>query len=111
MPKTRCAFPKNHEHRFSSTPLGPRWNETSHEFAVERGPGHVAFALDGTVTLNVSGPNVSFWNAAAWYLILNSALGGGWPGNVTNQTVLPAYHRIEYVRVSRPASTGRTTPH
>ncbi len=33
------------------------------------------------------------------YLILNTAIGGDWPGNPTNTTVFPQYHDIDYVRV------------
>jgi len=33
------------------------------------------------------------------YLILNTAVGGKWPGNPTNTTVFPQNHDIDYVRV------------
>ena len=33
------------------------------------------------------------------YLILNTAVGGGWPGNPDSTTVFPQYHDIDYVRV------------
>lgn len=33
------------------------------------------------------------------YLILNTAIGGGWPGNPDSTTVFPQYHDIDYVRV------------
>jgi beta-glucanase (GH16 family) len=36
-----------------------------------------------------------------YYVILNTALGGSWPGPVGEETELPAYHRIDYVRVAR----------
>lgn len=104
-PASKCAFPQQHEHVYAQSDLGGRWNETYHEFAVERGPGHVAFALDGAVTLNSS--NASFWNAAPWYLILNTAVGGGWPGPVNaTETVLPAHHAVDYVRVARRVARG-----
>ena len=45
------------------------------------------------------GPPI-FWDAE-WYLILNTAVGGGWPGLPSSATVFPAYHRIDYVRVSQ----------
>ena len=56
---------------------------------------------DGAVTLNVT--TATFWNVP-FYLILNTALGGGWPGSVNASTILPARHRIDYVRVSRPVA-------
>jgi len=33
------------------------------------------------------------------FLILNTAIGGGWPGNPDSTTVFPQYHDIDYVRV------------
>jgi hypothetical protein len=36
-----------------------------------------------------------------FYLILNSAVGGGWPGEPDANTVSPAKHQIDYVRVAR----------
>jgi beta-glucanase (GH16 family) len=33
------------------------------------------------------------------YLILNTAVGGRWPGNPDETTVFPQYHDIDYVRV------------
>jgi len=35
------------------------------------------------------------------YLILNTAVGGDWPGNPDSTTVFPQYHDIDYVRVYR----------
>ncbi|HEY3286306.1 MAG TPA: glycoside hydrolase family 16 protein [Gemmatimonadaceae bacterium] len=37
------------------------------------------------------------------YLILNTAVGGGWPGNPDATTRFPQYHDIDYVRVYRRA--------
>lgn len=33
------------------------------------------------------------------YLILNTAIGGSWPGNPDSTTVFPQYHDIDYVRI------------
>lgn len=33
------------------------------------------------------------------YIILNTAIGGSWPGNPDSTTVFPQYHDIDYVRV------------
>lgn len=33
------------------------------------------------------------------YLILNTAVGGRWPGNPDSTTVFPQYHDIDYVRI------------
>lgn len=38
------------------------------------------------------------------YLILNTAVGGAWPGNPDATTVFPQYHDIDYVRVYQRAA-------
>ena len=62
-------------------------------------PCHVGMCRDPKV-----GPPI-FWDAE-WYLILNTAVGGGWPGLPSSATVFPAYHQIDYVRVSQRAVTA-----
>ena len=98
VPMRKCAFPKNHQSVFAQARLADGWNSTLHEWAVEHGEKHVAFALDGRVILNTSSPR---FHSVAWYLILNTAIGGAWPGSPTPDTVFPVSHEIEYVRVSR----------
>ncbi len=34
-----------------------------------------------------------------FFLILNTAVGGDWPGNPDETTVFPQYHEIDYVAV------------
>jgi beta-glucanase (GH16 family) len=107
-PSVKCSYPRNHSHVFTQTKLPRGWNETLHEFAVERGPEHIAFALDGVVTLNASAnegpqPRPRLWQSVASYLILNTAIGGGWPGSANASTRFPIKHEIDYVRVARPA--------
>ena len=36
---------------------------------------------------------------APHFLILNTAIGGSWPGNPDSTTVFPQYHDIDYVRI------------
>lgn len=45
------------------------------------------------------------WNRCApfdrkFHIILNLAVGGGWPGNPTPDTVFPQHFIIDYVRVT-----------
>eukprot|EP00472_Partenskyella_glossopodia_P011208 CAMPEP_0197518624 /NCGR_PEP_ID=MMETSP1318-20131121/3850_1 /TAXON_ID=552666 /ORGANISM="Partenskyella glossopodia, Strain RCC365" /LENGTH=340 /DNA_ID=CAMNT_0043069115 /DNA_START=23 /DNA_END=1048 /DNA_ORIENTATION=+ len=42
-----------------------------------------------------------FFSGAPFHVILNTAVGGGWPRPVTKKTVMPAYHIIDYVVVSQ----------
>ena len=97
-PKTKCAFPQGHDHVYAKAILDEGWNATLHEFAVERGRSHVAFAIDGRVLVNSSA--AKFFDVA-WYLILNTAIGGGWPGPPNASTAFPIRHEIDYVRVAR----------
>jgi beta-glucanase (GH16 family) len=39
--------------------------------------------------------------AEPFYLLLNTAVGGQWPGNPDETTTFPQYHDIDYVRVYR----------
>ena len=98
---------------YAQAMLPPRWNSTAHEWAVERGPGHVAFVLDGTVLLNASRRShdrrtkraPKFWDVP-WYLILNTAIvgsAGHWPSPANASTAFPITHAVEYVRVARLA--------
>eukprot|EP00656_Telonema_subtile_P051062 TRINITY_DN6781_c0_g1_i1.p1 TRINITY_DN6781_c0_g1~~TRINITY_DN6781_c0_g1_i1.p1 ORF type:complete len:287 (+),score=18.73 TRINITY_DN6781_c0_g1_i1:145-1005(+) len=84
------------------------WASAYHEYAVEYSLTHMAWALDGIVFNSICTANVSSTGLPAtffdvpYYMILNSAIGGPWPNPVTNKTVLPAYHYIDYVRIAQP---------
>ena len=104
-PRSNCSYPKGHFQQHTAAALGPDWNQTMHEFAVERGVSHVAFALDGRVMLNITQgtrPSPVFWDVP-FYLILNTAIGGGWPGSPNASTVFPAHHLVDYVRIAHHA--------
>ena len=108
-PAKKCSYPLNHSHVFAQAKLADGWNTTLHEFAVERAAGHVAFALDGKVLLNASAsdgpsPRPKLWDVPS-YLILNTAIGGGWPGPANASTRFPIRHEIDYVRVARRGKT------
>ena len=99
----KCDYPRNHSHVYASAKLAPGWNGTLHEFAVERGAVHVAFALDGQVLLNATSADPKPAHRprlvdARWFLLLNTAIGGGWPGPPQPATALPVTHEIDYVR-------------
>jgi len=100
----KCSFPENHSHVYSRTGLAKGWNATLHEFAVERGSSHIAFAVDGVVALNATRSDPPARRPVLWdvpfYLILNTAIGGGWPGSPSPQTIFPIRHEIDYVRVA-----------
>jgi len=100
-PEKTCAMPDGWQHNNSATTLADDWDTTSHEFAIERSANHITYALDGEVTLRLdetSDPAPKLWNVP-FHLILNTAIGGSWPGEPDETTGFPAYHKIDYVRV------------
>eukprot|EP00466_Bigelowiella_natans_P004202 jgi/Bigna1/86262/estExt_fgenesh1_pg.C_90141 len=101
-PNVTCAYPKGHQHIYGSKKLKKNWSQEFHEFAVERAATHIAFAVDGEVIMNstATGQNVLLW-PKPFYLILNTAVGGPWPGEPNEETISPVEHKIDYVKVSR----------
>lgn len=76
-----------------------------HVFALEWEPRQIRFYRDGilyhTVTPDlVNGPWVY---EQPFYVILNLAVGGDWPGNPDASTVFPQQMLVDYVRVYRRA--------
>jgi beta-glucanase (GH16 family) len=80
-------------------------SDAFHEYAIEWSAGQVVFLLDGapyfTATQAAFGGTWVF--AHPYYLILNLAIGGGWPGSPDASTVFPAELLVDYVRVYDPA--------
>lgn len=83
-----------------------------HLFAVEWEPGKVHFFID----------NVQYktWSAAEipgkrwvfdhpFYLLLDVAVGGNWPGSPNQHTVFPSSMLVDYVRVYRQAKPGEAS--
>lgn len=101
-PKEKCAYPEGHQHVYAGLDMGADWADGFHEYGVERSEHYVAFSVDGNVIVNSSSSDipVALW-PVPFYLILNSAVGGSWPGEPNASTVSPTYHLIDYVRLSR----------
>ena len=66
-----------------------------HVYGLEWEPDAMRWYLDGQ--LIYTGTNGI--PHAPHYLILNTAVGGAWPGNPDSTTKFPQYHDIDYVRV------------
>jgi beta-glucanase (GH16 family) len=68
-----------------------------HVYALEWEPDAIRWYIDGrlyhSTVLGV--PHTPH------YLIINTAIGGSWPGNPDSTTVFPQYHDIDYVRLYR----------
>jgi beta-glucanase (GH16 family) len=88
-------------------PDGKRFVDDFHLFAVEWEPNVVRWYLDDT--LYVTRTPADLPNGAAWvydhpfFLILNLAVGGYWPGYPDGTTVFPQALTIDHVRVYEKA--------
>jgi beta-glucanase (GH16 family) len=74
---------------------GPDFSADFHTFAVEWDSEKIVWYVDGVMRY-VSANGVPH---EPFYIILNTAVGGDWPGNPDETTVFPQYHDIDYVRV------------
>ncbi len=86
-----------------SLPAGQNFAADFHLYAVEWEPGTVRFYVDSNLYATVT---QSQWPAGgAWtfdhpfFLLLNVAVGGDWPGAPDNSTVFPQQMLVDYVRV------------
>ena len=81
---------------------GRRFPETFHEFAVEWEPDSVRWLVDGKVYQTHSPKNVA---PGKWvfdhpfFILLNVAVGGDWPGPPDGTTVFPQRMLVDWVRV------------
>ena len=73
-----------------------------HNYAVEWAPGSITWFVDGVKTYERNLSTTSWLDQAfvnRFYLRLNMAVGGNWPGSPTADTVFPAAYQVDYVRV------------
>ncbi|MBC7773413.1 MAG: glycoside hydrolase family 16 protein [Pyrinomonadaceae bacterium] len=87
-------WPQNQQRTGSYT--GPDFTQGFHVFAMEWTPTRIEWYVDGVIRM-ASNSGVS--NGLPFYIILNTAVGGIWPGNPDASTVFPQHHDIDYVRV------------
>lgn len=86
-----------------SMPGGGRFADDFHIYAVEWRPQEIQFFVDGNLYTTVLPTNLP--HGARWvfdhpfFIILNVAVGGGWPGNPDATTTFPQTMEIDYVRV------------
>ncbi len=93
-----------------SLPPGQRFADSFHVYAAEWEPRTVRFYVDSNLYATFTAAN---WpDGGNWvfdhpfFIILNLAVGGDWPGPPDTATVFPQYMLIDYVRVytKRPSS-------
>jgi len=85
-------------------PHGAAFSDAYHVFAVDWKADHIDWLLDGKVYASAnpaSLPAGAKWvfDGPPFFLLLNLAVGGLWPGYPDATTQLPQEYRIDYVRV------------
>jgi beta-glucanase (GH16 family) len=78
---------------------GPDFSQDFHTFCVEWYPDEIRWLIDGVErfrTANIDPPK-------PLHIILDTYIGGNWPGDPDSTTIFPQYHDIDYVRVYRSA--------
>ncbi len=73
------------------------FSQAFHTFRCEWFPGRIDYYVDNTLRAqhHINIPSQDF------YIIMNTAVGGDWPGDPDASTVFPQRHQIDYVRVYR----------
>ncbi|WP_236796793.1 glycoside hydrolase family 16 protein [Amycolatopsis sp. GM8] len=96
-------------------PGGAQLSSDYHTYAVDWGPGGVVWSLDGMAVENHlrsdAGGNTWVFDHP-FFMILNLAVGGNWPGDPNSSTVFPATMSVDYIHVSSGAPAqpaGRIT--
>jgi len=87
-----------------------RFADDFHVFAVEWQPGALAFSVDRATYKRISQDDLP--KGAAWvynhpfFLLLNLAVGGNWPGYPDASTRFPQHMTVDYMRVYAHAPAG-----
>ncbi len=87
-----------------SVPSSPP-SESSHRYAIEWEPGEIRWYVDDVLLRRTSRADVpSPWVFDhPFFLVLNVAVGGDWPGFPDESTVFPQQLLVDYVRVYQAA--------
>lgn len=75
--------------------VGPNFTQGFNEFAVEWWPDRIDWFVNGTLYFT-STTNIP---QEPMYIIINTAVGGLWPGNPNATSVFPQFHTVDWVRV------------
>jgi beta-glucanase (GH16 family) len=91
-------------------PGGLRFSDDFHLFAIEWEPGAARFYVDqewyATFTPSRLPPGMKWVFDHPFFIILNLAIGGDWPGPPGSDTVFPQEMLVDYLRVYRLTPGG-----
>jgi beta-glucanase (GH16 family) len=86
-----------------SLPSGQTFSDDFHVYAIEWEPDQIRFYVDDNLYATRTPadlPQGTKWvYNHKFFIILNVAVGGGWPGNPDKSTVFPQEMLVDYVRV------------
>ena len=91
--------------------IGSALGDAFHQYAVEWSPNLIVWYLDNQEYFRVTPASLGgrqWVYEYPFFMILNVAVGGYWPGNPDGSTVFPQTMLVDWVRVS--AWNGGTTP-
>ncbi|MBI3737501.1 MAG: glycoside hydrolase family 16 protein, partial [Chloroflexi bacterium] len=86
---------------------GPDFSQDFHVYGCEWTPDYIAWFVDGVEVARFS--DATRVSQQPMYLILNLAVGGDWPGPVSD-SVLPATMQVDWVRVYQKSTAATSTP-
>ncbi len=81
---------------------GPDYSADFHTYAIEWTPDEIKWFIDGVERFSTR----KYVHDVPFYIILNTAVGGNWPGYPDETTEFPQYHHIDYVRVYKKNVPG-----
>ncbi|MER8182322.1 family 16 glycosylhydrolase [Kitasatospora sp. NPDC094015] len=93
-------------------PGGQAFADAFHTFAVDWAPDSITWSVDGAVYQRRTPADLggrSWVFNKPFFVILNLAVGGYWPGDPDGSTAFPQQLVVDYVRVTTGSSGGATT--
>jgi beta-glucanase (GH16 family) len=90
-------------------PNGASYADAFHVFAFEWEPGTIRFYVDDNLyetRTQAATPSGDTWEFDhPFFLLINVAVGGQWPGSPDSTTVFPQTLKVDYVRVYQKNGT------
>lgn len=90
---------------------GPNFSDAFHTYAIDWAPNVIKWYVDGNLyqTRTPADLNGNRWVFDhPFYMILNLAVGGYWPGDPNSSTVFPQHLVVDYVHVNSSDTAGNT---